>query len=170
MNCFNVSCYYFGCYIEGLWLIGCFKVFYLSLVYVYSWVQSQLQNHPDELWEDGVRDYLTHASNILVIRLSVNCTLPFICLFVQLALSYDELTITICLHNFSVASLVSPQSLIRYITTLLCIYGVEVFLICFSQSLCLLISPYYQILIVCTQGLFEICCIRLAQESSFFSL
>ncbi|KAI7745530.1 hypothetical protein M8C21_008229 [Ambrosia artemisiifolia] len=30
-----------------------------------SWVQSQLQNHPDELWEDGVRDYLTHASNIL---------------------------------------------------------------------------------------------------------
>ncbi|XP_071707760.1 uncharacterized protein [Rutidosis leptorrhynchoides] len=32
---------------------------------VNSWVQSQLQNHPDELWEDGVRDYLTHASNIL---------------------------------------------------------------------------------------------------------
>lgn len=30
-----------------------------------SWVQSQLQNHPDELWEDGVRDYQTHASNIL---------------------------------------------------------------------------------------------------------
>ncbi|KAK9079688.1 hypothetical protein SSX86_001361 [Deinandra increscens subsp. villosa] len=30
-----------------------------------SWVQSQLQNHPDELWEDGVADYLTHASNIL---------------------------------------------------------------------------------------------------------
>nr|XP_043633463.1 uncharacterized protein LOC122604651 [Erigeron canadensis] len=30
-----------------------------------SWVQSQLQDHPDELWEDGVRDYLTHASNIL---------------------------------------------------------------------------------------------------------
>ncbi|GAB2274022.1 hypothetical protein Dimus_008791 [Dionaea muscipula] len=30
-----------------------------------SWVQSQLQNHPDELWEDGVRDYLAHASNIL---------------------------------------------------------------------------------------------------------
>ncbi|KAL8150457.1 hypothetical protein V2J09_020265, partial [Rumex salicifolius] len=30
-----------------------------------SWVQSQLQNHPDELWEDGVQDYLTHASNIL---------------------------------------------------------------------------------------------------------
>lgn len=31
-----------------------------------SWVQSQLQNHPDELWEDGVNDYLTHASSILV--------------------------------------------------------------------------------------------------------
>ncbi|XP_044484047.1 uncharacterized protein LOC123209986 isoform X2 [Mangifera indica] len=30
-----------------------------------SWVQSQLKNHPDELWEDGVRDYLTHASNIM---------------------------------------------------------------------------------------------------------
>ncbi|XP_076905703.1 uncharacterized protein LOC143561525 [Bidens hawaiensis] len=30
-----------------------------------SWVQSQLKNHPDELWEDGVRDYLTQASNIL---------------------------------------------------------------------------------------------------------
>lgn len=30
-----------------------------------SWVQTQLQDHPDELWEDGVRDYLTHASNIM---------------------------------------------------------------------------------------------------------
>ncbi|KAI3792500.1 hypothetical protein L2E82_06382 [Cichorium intybus] len=30
-----------------------------------SWVNTQLQNHPDELWEDGVRDYITHASNIL---------------------------------------------------------------------------------------------------------
>ncbi|KAH7653651.1 nuclear pore complex protein Nup50 protein [Dioscorea alata] len=30
-----------------------------------SWVQSQLQNHPDELWEDGVKDYLSHASNIM---------------------------------------------------------------------------------------------------------
>ncbi|KAJ0049669.1 hypothetical protein Pint_16036 [Pistacia integerrima] len=30
-----------------------------------SWVQSQLKNHPEELWEDGVRDYLTHASNIM---------------------------------------------------------------------------------------------------------
>ncbi|GAB2224587.1 hypothetical protein Drorol1_Dr00005349 [Drosera rotundifolia] len=30
-----------------------------------SWVQSQLKNHPDELWEDGIRDYLEHASNIL---------------------------------------------------------------------------------------------------------
>ncbi|XP_076902626.1 uncharacterized protein LOC143557437 [Bidens hawaiensis] len=30
-----------------------------------SWVQSQLQNYPDELWEDGVNDYLTHASNIM---------------------------------------------------------------------------------------------------------
>ncbi|PWA40476.1 cell wall protein DAN4 [Artemisia annua] len=30
-----------------------------------SWVQTELQNHPDELWEDGVRDYLTHASNIM---------------------------------------------------------------------------------------------------------
>ncbi|KAK4786855.1 hypothetical protein SAY86_010688 [Trapa natans] len=30
-----------------------------------SWVQMQLKNHPDELWEDGVRDYITHASGIL---------------------------------------------------------------------------------------------------------
>lgn len=30
-----------------------------------SWVQSQLTNHPDELWEDGIRDYLTHASSIM---------------------------------------------------------------------------------------------------------
>ncbi|XP_020084098.1 uncharacterized protein LOC109707332 isoform X3 [Ananas comosus] len=30
-----------------------------------SWVQSQLQNHPDELWEDGVKDYLSHASHIM---------------------------------------------------------------------------------------------------------
>lgn len=29
-------------------------------------MQSQLQNHPDELWEDGVKDYLSHASNIMV--------------------------------------------------------------------------------------------------------
>ncbi|KAA8522338.1 hypothetical protein F0562_013301 [Nyssa sinensis] len=30
-----------------------------------SWIQTQLQNHPDELWEDGVQDYLAHASNIM---------------------------------------------------------------------------------------------------------
>ncbi|XP_022159553.1 uncharacterized protein LOC111025936 isoform X2 [Momordica charantia] len=30
-----------------------------------SWVQTQLTNHPDELWEDGVRDYLSHASGIM---------------------------------------------------------------------------------------------------------
>ncbi|XAR55027.1 hypothetical protein NMG60_11030398 [Bertholletia excelsa] len=30
-----------------------------------SWVQTQLQNHPDELWEDGIQDYITHASNIM---------------------------------------------------------------------------------------------------------
>ncbi|GKU95354.1 hypothetical protein SLEP1_g8724 [Rubroshorea leprosula] len=30
-----------------------------------SWVQLQLKNYPDELWEDGVRDYLAHASNIM---------------------------------------------------------------------------------------------------------
>ncbi|XP_042422415.1 uncharacterized protein LOC122010094 isoform X2 [Zingiber officinale] len=29
-----------------------------------SWVQSQLEKHPDELWEDGVNDYLSHASSI----------------------------------------------------------------------------------------------------------
>lgn len=30
-----------------------------------SWVQSQLRDHPDELWEDGVRDYLAQTSDIL---------------------------------------------------------------------------------------------------------
>ncbi|KAB1217170.1 Nuclear pore complex protein Nup50 [Morella rubra] len=30
-----------------------------------SWVQGQLKNHPDELWDDGVRDYLAHTSNIM---------------------------------------------------------------------------------------------------------
>uniref|UniRef100_A0A0E0NZ97 RanBD1 domain-containing protein n=1 Tax=Oryza rufipogon TaxID=4529 RepID=A0A0E0NZ97_ORYRU len=30
-----------------------------------SWVQSQLQNHPAELWEDGMRDYISHASEIM---------------------------------------------------------------------------------------------------------
>ncbi|XP_047337917.1 uncharacterized protein LOC124941618 [Impatiens glandulifera] len=30
-----------------------------------SWVQTQLQDHPDELWEDGVQDYLTHTSSIM---------------------------------------------------------------------------------------------------------
>ncbi|KAM5572618.1 nuclear pore complex protein [Rosa sericea] len=30
-----------------------------------SWVQTQLKNHPDEIWEDGIRDYLAHASNIM---------------------------------------------------------------------------------------------------------
>ncbi|KAF8113097.1 hypothetical protein N665_0056s0002 [Sinapis alba] len=30
-----------------------------------SWVQIQLKNHPDELWEDGMNDYISHASNIL---------------------------------------------------------------------------------------------------------
>ncbi|CAA0834374.1 Pleckstrin homology (PH) domain superfamily protein [Striga hermonthica] len=29
-----------------------------------SWIQSQLQNHPDELWEDGVDDYLISAKCI----------------------------------------------------------------------------------------------------------
>ncbi|KAL9231047.1 hypothetical protein vseg_006317 [Gypsophila vaccaria] len=31
-----------------------------------SWVQSQLRDHEDELWEDGVGAYLTHASEIMV--------------------------------------------------------------------------------------------------------
>ncbi|WVZ86781.1 hypothetical protein U9M48_033515 [Paspalum notatum var. saurae] len=30
-----------------------------------SWVQLQLQNHPAELWEDGLKDYLSHASEIM---------------------------------------------------------------------------------------------------------
>ncbi|KAK6935318.1 Ran binding domain [Dillenia turbinata] len=34
-----------------------------------SWVQSQLQNHPDELWEDVAQHYLFHASNIMKLAL-----------------------------------------------------------------------------------------------------
>ncbi|KAL6882668.1 hypothetical protein ACP4OV_011358 [Aristida adscensionis] len=30
-----------------------------------SWVQLQLQNHPAELWEDGLKDYISHASEIV---------------------------------------------------------------------------------------------------------
>ncbi|KAJ6817503.1 uncharacterized protein M6B38_410195 [Iris pallida] len=30
-----------------------------------SWIQLQSQNHPDELWEDGLRDYLSHASHVM---------------------------------------------------------------------------------------------------------
>ena len=29
----------------------------------------QLKNHPDELWENGMNDYISHASNILVINI-----------------------------------------------------------------------------------------------------
>ena len=43
-----------------------FYLFFKIFIFVNSWVQTQLQNHPDELWEDGVQDYLTHASNIMV--------------------------------------------------------------------------------------------------------
>lgn len=35
-----------------------------------SWVQLQLKHHPDELWEDGAKDYLSHASQILVMLVS----------------------------------------------------------------------------------------------------
>ncbi|XP_062185377.1 uncharacterized protein LOC133888972 isoform X2 [Phragmites australis] len=30
-----------------------------------SWVQLQLQNYPAELWEDGIKDYISHASEIM---------------------------------------------------------------------------------------------------------
>ncbi|CAI0471597.1 unnamed protein product [Linum tenue] len=36
-----------------------------------SWVQKQLNNHPDELWEDGVHDYLTHASSIMGVKVQL---------------------------------------------------------------------------------------------------
>jgi nuclear pore complex protein Nup50 len=29
-------------------------------------VQKQLRDHPGELWQDGMQDYIKHASNILV--------------------------------------------------------------------------------------------------------
>ncbi|XP_062074189.1 nucleoporin NUP100/NSP100 isoform X2 [Humulus lupulus] len=40
-----------------------------------SWVQTQLKNHPDELWEDGARDYLAHASSIMEKFTDVVCWL-----------------------------------------------------------------------------------------------
>ncbi|KAL3498761.1 hypothetical protein ACH5RR_041493 [Cinchona calisaya] len=30
-----------------------------------SWIQTQLEKHPDELWEDGVEDYLNHSKAIM---------------------------------------------------------------------------------------------------------
>lgn len=44
----------------------CYLSSMLTHVSLYSWVQTQLQNYPDELWEDGVQDYTNHASNIMV--------------------------------------------------------------------------------------------------------
>lgn len=40
---------------------------YVTFFFMNSWVHTQLKNHPDELWEDGVQDYLAHASKIMVI-------------------------------------------------------------------------------------------------------
>ena len=49
-----------------MYVFVCSIIFIFIFIFVNSWVQTQLQNHPDELWEDGVQDYLTHASNIMV--------------------------------------------------------------------------------------------------------
>jgi hypothetical protein len=40
-----------------------------TIIYMFilsSWVQQQLQSHPAELWEDGIKDYISHASEIMV--------------------------------------------------------------------------------------------------------
>lgn len=50
-----------------------FSSIMLHFFLVHSWVQTQLKNHPDELWEDGVRDYLAHASSIMVILNMIWC-------------------------------------------------------------------------------------------------
>ncbi|XBI46771.1 hypothetical protein VPH35_110919 [Triticum aestivum] len=50
----------------------CDKYFRTEGVYVYilsSWVQLQLQNHPAKFWEDGIKDYITHAFEIMVFYL-----------------------------------------------------------------------------------------------------
>lgn len=61
------------------WTFVCLRYSLLSLLFLKhaylfcllrcenSWVQIQLKNHPDELWEDGMNDYISHASSILVI-------------------------------------------------------------------------------------------------------
>lgn len=48
-----------------LWL-NAYCMLIQNLICLSSWVQLQLQNHPAELWEDGLKDYLTHASDIMV--------------------------------------------------------------------------------------------------------
>ncbi|CAN1253606.1 hypothetical protein LINPERPRIM_LOCUS8357 [Linum perenne] len=51
-----------------------------------SWVQAQLKNHPDELWEDGVRDYLAHASHIMVLCLSYCYSFSVLCSYYELGM------------------------------------------------------------------------------------
>lgn len=38
----------------------------IEAAFFFSWIQVQLENHPDELWEDGLQDYLSHAKTIMV--------------------------------------------------------------------------------------------------------
>ncbi|XP_037451700.1 uncharacterized protein LOC119322313 [Triticum dicoccoides] len=40
-----------------------------SYTEIYIWVQLQLQNHPAKFWEDGIKDYITHAFEIMVFYL-----------------------------------------------------------------------------------------------------
>lgn len=56
--------YDYECWISWLLL---FHKLIVMLCLSRSWVQTQLKNHPDEIWEDGVRDYLDHATGIMVI-------------------------------------------------------------------------------------------------------
>jgi len=49
-----------------LFLVECILCPHKVFDFLGSWVQLQMQNHPAELWEDGIKDYLSHASEIMV--------------------------------------------------------------------------------------------------------
>ena len=62
-----IFCYiYLGVILKYLFLVECILCTHMVFEFLGSWVQLQLQNHPAELWEDGIKDYLSHASEIMV--------------------------------------------------------------------------------------------------------
>jgi hypothetical protein len=85
-------------------------------------VQSQLQNHPDELWEDGVRDYLSHSSHIMVIYLilltciSLNYTITD--LFVNIVLMFPFSSDLSVIRRYSRMWLIGSRQILRNLNRL----------------------------------------------------